>query len=143
MVCGGGRVPGRRGCEGDARGCCSGGAPCPPATSTRSPWRSSCRSPAAPGPRHHLRRGRWEKVSDSESRARRAVGLLLFDYLYSFYKSATLSKWMKRQSDCTATNVFSHSEGFADKKQNNANFLALVMTPSFLIRRVFHFTNKP
>lgn len=35
---------------------CSRAARCHPGQSTRSRWTSSCHSPAAPGPRHHLRR---------------------------------------------------------------------------------------
>ena len=73
--CGGGgpaRVPGRRraraaaggGSAACACGRCSRGAPCRPAWSTRSPWRSSSRSPAAPGPRRRLWRQVKAGVSD-------------------------------------------------------------------------------
>lgn len=65
-----GQGPGRQGGGGVERACdrCSEAAPCLPAWSKRSPWRSSCHSPTALGLRHHLwnrAKKRWETVSGS------------------------------------------------------------------------------
>lgn len=49
---------------------CSEAAPCLPAWSKRSPWRSSCHSPTALGLRHHLwnraKKGGMTEVGDGE-----------------------------------------------------------------------------